>query len=388
MDTANPVSAEALARASADAPTGVPAPAAREDVTDPWKRWGWLIAVVWLVFLFFPISALVESEAATGWRTLAWASIVGFAAAYVVGMIVGMRLQQWRPIHRVVLSCFLIAIGFALLTIPAIGPQSLGLAPFLMSYAAFGIGGWWHWATSGACLAIGGVVALRFPTVPGAVILFVIIALMVVILSILSWLIRKSVESEQLSIRLATSQERESIARDVHDLIGHSLTVVKLKTELAQRLIDIDPERAKAELAEVGALTTEAIAGVRSTVTGLRASTLDEQLRLSREVLRGAGVAVKVHGEPASLSTAQSLTASWILRESTTNVLRHAGATAVAIRFAPGTMVVEDDGRGVGDGTQNAGNGLRGMSERASASGASLTVEAVAPHGTKVEVLW
>lgn len=208
---------------------------------------------------------------------------------------------------------------------------------------------------------------------------------MIVILSIMTWLIRKSIESEHLNIQLATSQERETIARDVHDLIGHSLTVVKLKSELARRLIDIDPERAKAELAEVGALTSEAISGVRSTVTGLQASTLDEQLRLTAEVLRGAGVATAVHGETTSLSTAQSITASWILREATTNILRHADADAVTIRFASGTMVVEDDGRGL-DG--DAGNGLRGMAERASASGASLRVEAATPRGTRVEVQW
>lgn len=76
----------------------------------------------------------------------------------------------------------------------------------------------------------------------GSVFIFVIIAIMIVILSIMTWLIRKSIESEHLNIQLATSQERETIARDVHDLIGHSLTVVKLKPELARRLIDIVPK--------------------------------------------------------------------------------------------------------------------------------------------------
>lgn len=76
----------------------------------------------------------------------------------------------------------------------------------------------------------------------GSVFIFVIIAIMIVILSIMTWLIRKSIESEHLNIQLATSQERETIARDVQDLIGHSLTVVKLKPELARRLIDIVPK--------------------------------------------------------------------------------------------------------------------------------------------------
>lgn len=352
---------------------------------DPWQRWGWLMGVVWLVFLYFPIVALVQSDAAIGWRVLGWISIAGFAAAYVFGMVFGMRQQPCQPTRSVVMLCFLMAICFALATIPALGTHALGFAPFVMSFAAFGLGGFWHWATSGLCLALGGIVVWREPGQVGAVVIFVIIAIMFVILSIMTWLIRKSIESEQLNIQLATSQEREAIARDVHDLIGHSLTVVKLKSELAQRLIDIDPERAKVELAEINALAGEAIAGVRSTVTGLRASNLDEQLRLSSEVLRNAGMTVEVHGATSSLSAAQSITASWILREATTNILRHAEAGSVTVRFAPGTMTVEDDGRGIDD---EAGNGLRGMAERASASGASLGVGSVTPHGTRVEVVW
>ena len=377
-----PVAAQGDAAEHGDSLRGTARDAAQRD---PWQRWGWLIAVVWLVFLYFPITALVQSEAALGWRVLAWVSIAGFATAYVVGMIVGMRYQERRPIHPVVLSCFLAAVVFALLTVPALDSYALGLAPFVMSYAAFGLGGWWHWATSGGCLALGGIVLLREPGQVGAIVIFVIIAIMIVILSVMTWLIQKSIESEQINIQLATSQEREAIARDVHDLIGHSLTVVRLKAELAQKLIDVDPARARAELAEITALAAEAIAGVRSTVTGLRASTLDEQLRLSTEVLRDAGVYTEVRGATSALSAAQSITASWILREATTNILRHAGAGAVTMRFAPGTMVIEDDGRGVAG---DAGNGLRGMAERASASGARLSIDAATPRGTRVEVVW
>ncbi|HIY66289.1 MAG TPA: sensor histidine kinase, partial [Candidatus Agrococcus pullicola] len=182
-----------------------------------------------------------------------------------------------------------------------------------------------------------------------------------------------------------TSREREAIARDVHDLIGHTLTVVKLKSELAGRLVDRDPAATKRELEAISSLTAEAIAGVRSTVTGLRASELDEQLEASRSALESAGVELRVVGSPEAMSPAQSLSASWILREAVTNILRHAEATRVSIELKPGTLTVVDDGRGVEGPT---GNGLRGMAERASASGAVLAIEDGDDGGTAVSVRW
>src|SRR5690606_38967449 len=137
-----------------------------------------------------------------------------------------------------------------------------------------------------------------------------------------------------------------------------------------------------AELADIESLTTEAIAGVRATVAGVRSAALIEQLQSCREALRSADVNMRVEGEPAVLSPAQSLTASWILREATTNVLRHAGARTVTVRIAPGSFSVIDDGRGV---SGNEGNGVRGMRERATTGGAALTVLAGANGGTRVE---
>lgn len=94
---------------------------------------------------------------------------------------------------------------------------------------------------------------------------------------------------------------------------------------------------------------------------------------------------MQLEGEPAALSPVQSLTASWILREATTNILRHAGAKAVTVRIAPGRFAVIDDGQGKSGGE---GNGVRGMRERATTSGASFTIAPAPGHGTKVEVIW
>jgi two-component system sensor histidine kinase DesK len=103
-----------------------------------------------------------------------------------------------------------------------------------------------------------------------------------------------------------------------------------------------------------------------------------------------------VEGRPDALSPAQAITASWILREATTNTLRHAAARTVRVRISPGRLVVEDDGVGLGDGSwaddtatsPGEGNGIRGMRERAAAAGAKLAVGRAAGGGTRVELTW
>jgi len=164
--------------------------------------------------------------------------------------------------------------------------------------------------------------------------------------------------------------------------------VVGLKAQLVRRLIDSDPERAKAELADIEQLTAEAIAGVRSTVAGARATTLVEQLASSRDSLRAADIEMTVTGESSALSPVQAITASWILREATTNTLRHSQARTVKVLLAPGRLLIEDDGVGIGGAE---GNGIRGMRERAATAGAGFTVGAAgeaSDAGTRVEVTW
>lgn len=352
----------------------------------PWERYGWLLAVVWLVFLFYPIQALVASDAAPGWRIVAWTGLVSFAITYVWGFVAGMR-AGWRQPSRLVAVLYLAAIGSALLTVPAIAWDTLGFAPFLMAYASYGFTWRAHWIANIAGIALLGTAVLvaLAQQAPPPWPLFIIVVMLAGANTINTWLIDRSVAAEDLRMDLATSEERETIARDVHDLLGHSLTVVKLKAELAARLIERDPDAARAELADISRLTGEAIAGVRSTVTGLRSAGLDEELRISRAALESAGIEVTVTGSADALSPAQSLPAGWILREATTNVLRHAQAESVRIEIAPGTLNVWDDGAGI---RAEPGNGLRGMAERAAGAGAVLAIEPGADAGTRVSLTW
>lgn len=360
----------------------------RQGSGSPWERYGWLMAAIWLVFLVYPLIELVRSDAAQVWIVTGWAAFAAFVVVYVAGFINGMSfgggglVDPPRPIQWIAFGGM---IACAALTVPSIGGYAVGFLPFIMSFASYGLNRLAHWVTAAASVTITAMLVFLTPNGLSYVSILAIIVLLGVVNIVSTSLIIRSAEAERLGLELATSEGREAVARDVHDLVGHSLTVVKLKAQLVRRLMDTDPQRAKAELADIESLTAEAIAGVRATVAGVRSATLSDQLQSCRDALGAADIALRVEGDAAALSPAQSLTASWILREATTNVLRHSGARTVTVRIAPGTFAVIDDGRGIGGAE---GNGVRGMRERATTGGATLAVSAPENGGTRVEVTW
>src|SRR5690606_543184 len=126
-------------------------------------------------------------------------------------------------------------------------------------------------------------------------------------------------------------EERERVARDVHDVLGHSLTVVSVKAELAERLVDVDPARARAELVEIQSLTREALAEIRATVSGLRVARLGDELVAARTALTGAGIEADLPENPDVVDPRHRIVVAWVLREAVTNVVRHSGATRCTV---------------------------------------------------------
>lgn len=357
-----------------------------------WERYGWVMAVIWLVFLVYPIIALVDSPAPRGWVITGWISLIAFVVVYIAGFINGMSgsggglMTPPKPIQW---CAFAALIVLAVLMVPSVGGNALSFVPFIMSFASYGLTRLAHWITLAAGLAVTTATVLLLPGWLTYLTILVIVLLLGVVNTVSTTLIIRSEQAERLDRELATSEGREAVARDVHDLVGHSLTVIKLKAQLVRRLIDSDPARAKAELADIEALTAEAISGVRATVAGVRMAALTDQLDSCRDALRSDEVRMRVEGDPSALSPAQSLTASWILREAITNVLRHARASTVTVRIAPGRFAVIDDGRGLGAADAgHEGNGIRGMRERATTGGASFAVTSAETGGTSVEVTW
>ncbi len=190
----------------------------------------------------------------------------------------------------------------------------------------------------------------------------------------------------RLQEQLAVTAERDRVARDVHDVLGHSLTVVTVKAQLAERLVEADPERARAELVEVQQLARQALAEIRATVRGLRSTALEDELLVAADALASAGIAADLPDDPEVLDPRHRTTAAWALREAVTNVVRHSGAGHCEVVLAPGAIEVRDDGAGVASAPE--GGGLRGLRERAAAGGGSLEVGPGPAGGTILAVRW
>jgi two-component system sensor histidine kinase DesK len=185
---------------------------------------------------------------------------------------------------------------------------------------------------------------------------------------------------------LARVAERERIARDMHDVLGHTLSVVILKSELASKLIGRDPERAKNEIQDVEQISREALAEVRNAISGYRAGGLEEELARADATLRTAGVAAECRSVHVALSPPQETVLALAVREAVTNVVRHAHARHCRLRLeqvdACCVLEILDDGCGS---NQAEGNGVRGMRERVEALGGTLRRETTA--GTKLTIM-
>ena len=187
---------------------------------------------------------------------------------------------------------------------------------------------------------------------------------------------------------VAAERERMRIARDLHDLLGHSLTTVTVKAALAARLFDQDPLRARAEIAEVEVLARESLADVRAAVAGYREVRLATELATAREVLEAAGIDAQLPGAVDGLSAELGGLYGWVVREGVTNVVRHSRATRVRIALDSSGIEIVDDGSGcarkaAGDmPTHSAGHGLEGLTERVVALGGQLTAGPVNEDGT------
>lgn len=184
--------------------------------------------------------------------------------------------------------------------------------------------------------------------------------------------------------RMAVAEERKRFGRDLHDLLGHSLSAIVLKSELAQRMFEAAPERSLRELHEIERTARDALESVRAAVAGYHQPTLEQELRAAAELLEAAGISVDVQNQLAELSAPRDALLAWTVREAVTNVFRHSRARSCTIRVAPvGDNVrleVLDDGVGA-LAAVSGGTGLTGLSERAAAVGGKLWTERTSSGG-------
>ena len=187
--------------------------------------------------------------------------------------------------------------------------------------------------------------------------------------------------------RLAATAERERIGRDLHDLLGHTLSLITLKLELARKLADRDPPASRRELEEAERVARDALAQVRSAVTGIRSTDLAAELASARLMLESSQVQLDYGAPPVELPPEIERGLALVLREAVTNIARHARASRARIEFAQEAKTVQlcigDDGRG---GVAADGNGLTGMRDRVRALGGTLSVDSPRNGGTRLLV--
>lgn len=191
------------------------------------------------------------------------------------------------------------------------------------------------------------------------------------------------------NVALAAVAERERIARDLHDVLGHTLSVIVLKAELAGRLVSLDPARATAEMSDVEKTARVALAEIREAIGGYRSRGLAAEIDAARRTLDAAGVTLVDEGSPARevFSPQEETALALALREAVTNIVRHARATTCRLNFVSQAgqrrLVVEDDGQ---QGVVCEGNGLRGMRERIESIGGHFSLEQgiAQNHGTRL----
>ena len=165
------------------------------------------------------------------------------------------------------------------------------------------------------------------------------------------------------------------MARDMHDILGHSLTVIALKTELASRLVDTAPDQVKAELTEVQSLARSALADVRATVNSYRELSLAGELARATNVLTSAGIRADLPLTVEIVDPELRELFAWVVREGVTNIVRHAHASRCKVELTTDSIEVVDAGIGLVSSGASDGHGLEGLRQRCQDNGADLTIE-------------
>jgi two-component system, NarL family, sensor histidine kinase DesK len=182
--------------------------------------------------------------------------------------------------------------------------------------------------------------------------------------------------AQEENVALAAVAERERIARDLHDVLGHTLSVIVLKSELAGRLIESDPQRAAREMADVERTARTALSEVREAIGGYRSQGLSAEMEKARNTLQTAGIALACESPVPQLDAAEETVLCLTVREAVTNIVRHAKATQCRIRFTRSedgyhSLLISDDGA---QPKLREGNGLRGMRQRVQSLGGRLSI--------------
>ncbi|GLY03020.1 histidine kinase [Actinoplanes sp. NBRC 101535] len=333
-------------------------------------RYGWLFAGLWLFYLTENVTALIHDT--PGWqRTVGLVAVAGFGAVYVL-VLTSIRRDQVRFLWPAIT----VMLALAVLQMPGAGPHALTCLVYVAATAMMGLPRP-QGITVAVALVITAEVLLR--TQPGWASAGHGYSLAVVLGATATGGLRLAMDRQRRLVAaqhelaaLAVADERARIAADLHDILGHSLTVVTVKAELAQRLLDVDLERARAELRDLESLARDALADVRATALGMRGISLPGEIAAAREALAAANVEADLPGAADDVPTRNRELFAWTIREAVTNIVRHSRAEHAAVLLSPHSVEIVDDGP-VLPPLSSGGQGLAGLRRRAQEHGAQLT---------------
>jgi two-component system sensor histidine kinase DesK len=375
-----------------------------------------VIGVLVTVFLALPAVALFRRQGLSG----AAAFLVPGTAVFIVlvdrWVLVRVPLPPYRPLRDVVVLWVIVVLGAALFVV---GQMNWLTALAIAAAGAGRFAASWPRAVTGvaACAAVGAAVSVWYDLGYGATLAAFGVPLLGGLFAYSAErrnvLMVKLNEARAELARTAVAEERLRISRDLHDLLGHSLSLIALKSELAGRMIEADPQRAAREIAELEAVARRSLAEVRQAVTGYRQPSLAAELAAARRMLASAGIDCRMDA-PVSYDLPPEVDAllAWTVREASTNIVRHSGARdariTVAVTATSASAELTDDGAGPagGRGTPAAGgpgttgnpaagaagtpgapgSGLAGLAERAGRLGGTLLAGAGRNGGFRVRV--
>jgi two-component system sensor histidine kinase DesK len=353
-----------------------------------------LFAVMWLVF---PIASVVDmlGTGLTPVRLLAFlASMVAYVSVYLwLVLRYPFRGELSPPERRVHVALLVTLAALALYLEVAFGSGIPYQFMFVVIAAAVTLPTLPAASAVVAIMALtSGIYALRSgwdalsSTWESAVAPFAIVGFSMIIVNRLVLTVRELRAARGEITRLAVAEERLRFARDLHDLLGHSLSSITLKSELAGRLLAVAPDKAAAEVRDIEGVARNALREVREAVAGYRQPTLDEELASAQQILEAAGIGCQIERSVGVLPNDVDAVLAWTVREGTTNVIRHSHAKHCEICLMQESeeihAEISDDGVGFsseGDETNFNGSGLFGLAERVAASSGKF--EAKTPSG-------
>ncbi len=355
-----------------------PLPDARNNGPGGW-RWPFM-AVVFLLPFLVPVTRSLLAEPAVTPGLVATAVLVyAYCACYAV-------FPYFFNRERRVKLAFCITMNVLGLATLAVATGSGFVLLYGTAVVVFLVPAAWSVIIDLSTLAIGAVILLgrgRFLDGYGDLITVASITLAMFFMGNLVRAVRRLERANEEIATLAVANERERLARDLHDLLGHSLTTITVKAGLARRVLESagDIPRAVEEIREVESLTRSALSDVRATVSANREVSLSAELVGARAALRAAEIDADLPHAVDNVRPEFQPTFGYVLREAVTNVLRHSGAKRVRVRLGDHWLEIEDDGTAT---DVVAGNGLRGLSERLAAVGGTLRTSVRAGGGLLV----